>query len=121
MLATLVTAGLLSSGAILVSASPSSAARDNPCMDAANYLSTLGWFQDTAFDFLYILAAWETADHYYLPSGQEVWSADVSGSGNYQQVYTLSDYNYKVSRARYNSDNAQNNIAIFMDTNSVCP
>lgn len=83
-------------------------------MDAANYLSTLGWFQDTAFDFLYILAAWETADHYYLPSGQEVWSADVSGSGNYQQVYTLSDYNYKVSRARYNSDNSQNNIAIFM-------
>jgi len=90
-------------------------------MDAANYFATYNWFEDTAYGFLYILAAWETADHYVLPSGQHVWQADPSGTGNYQQLYSYADYLHKVSAARYNADNAQNNIAIFLDSQSVCP
>jgi hypothetical protein len=114
--------GLLSGGAVFAAASPSSAARDNPCMDQANFDSQYQWLQDTAYDFLYIQAAWENAYYFSNPlTGYQTWYADPSGTGNLWEVHTLADYLATVSKARYRADNAQNNIAIFLDFASVCP
>jgi hypothetical protein len=114
--------GLLSGRAIFAAAAPSAAVRNDPCLNQANYDAQYQWLEDTAYDFLYIQAAWENAYYFINPlTGYETWYADLAGTGNYWEVHTLNDYQYQVNRAAYRADNAQNNIAIFLDSVSVCP
>jgi hypothetical protein len=88
--------GLLSGGAMFVVASPSSAARDNPCMDQANYNSEVQWYQDMWTASFDNWVSWVGADYQVDPqTGQETWEASYLG-GTYT-VDSLSAYQHELS------------------------
>lgn len=122
LIGTFLVAGLISGGGIFVTASPSSAMQRNPCMDEQNYTAQRQWLEGVAYDFLFALAAWENADHYVDPiTGHEYWGADAfPNTHGWEWVDSLADYNFKVSQSRFRSEQAQYNLAIFDNTESIC-
>ena len=110
---------LLSGGAMLVAAGPSSALPRDSCMDEAHYVQQVQWYTDSAFNYFSSLMGWQNADHYINPlSGQQIWAADVSGT--ILNVYTYADYVGRVDKAQYDSDTAYARLADFVDTTTVC-
>jgi hypothetical protein len=112
--------GLLSGGAMSVAASPSSAARDNRCMDEANYNSQVQWYEDQ-WDASYdSLEAWANAVHYVNPlSGEESWEASYSGGTH----TVLSGWDYQQQLGYWSNQVGHWDDALsgFLDTWSVCP
>jgi len=112
--------GLLSGGAMVVAASPSSAAIDNRCMDEANYNSQVQWYQDQWTASYDVLEAWANAYHYVNPlSGEEVWEASYLGGTH--TAYSQSDVNLNMNSASTSMGQWDTALSGFLDTWSVCP
>jgi hypothetical protein len=120
MIGRFVVAAVLSGGAMVAVASPSSAVRDNPCMDAANYNSQVQWYQDQWSASFDVLEAWENADHYVNPvTGQEVWEATYLGGTH--TAYSQSDVNQNINVAATSMGQWDTALSGFLDVWSVCP
>jgi hypothetical protein len=112
-------AGLLAGGALFAAASPSSALPRVPCMDQAHYNQQVQWYENSTFNYLSQLMAWQSADHYINPlSGQETWAAHLSG--NIVKVYTYGDYVGRLDTAQYDLDFVLARMTDFVDTTTVC-
>jgi hypothetical protein len=114
-----VVAVLLSGGAMVVAASPSSAARDNKCIDAQHYAQAVQNMTDSYVDAAAVLADWQNAYYYKDPlTGFEVWQANVWGVTH--QVYFLSDYNAQVGAAQLTANQMQGQLEYFVDNFNIC-
>jgi hypothetical protein len=110
--------GLISGGALVVGASPSSALPRSSCIDQAWYEVQLNTLQNHVWESLDNLYAWQNAIYRHDLVG-ETWTAFTTvGTGEvhtyndwrFQQDFWLADYNYTSER-----------LYTFMDTADVCP
>jgi hypothetical protein len=113
----LVVAGLLSGVAIFVAASPSSAARDNPCMDAAHYSQQLDDYTTAALETYQRLNAFENATSLVTPIAT-VYAVDLNGTTQY---YGESAYITELQNAQHVYDQSQYYLDYFVDTTDICP
>jgi hypothetical protein len=77
---TLLAAAILASGLTLAEASPSSAAKRNPCMDQAHWATLMAYYESTAQQAFYQWMDFVTAQ--FNPSSAE-WIVNPGGSGVY--------------------------------------
>jgi len=107
---------LLASGLGLLAASPSSALPRDICMEEAEYLHADSWYQAQTINYFDVMMGWVNADHYTNPlSGQETWTAN----GVY--VYSLADYDHKLSSSQYDYGHSYAQMLNFENNTNVCP